>query len=337
MRYLKRFAVGALLSLGLSATLGLRLLLAETNLDRDQSDYRSRMRPIWSGAPPGLADPRSLPFDLDSGVLRHLFRNELEGEVPYLVAFPVAGAARAPALLVLPGGGYSFRSEKLDGLDVAAWFAEHGIAAFVLNYRVDPYRYPVPLEDAQRALRWLRAHAEAQGIDARRIGVFGTSAGGHLAALLATESGDGDPSSPDPVQRQSSKPDLLILSQAVISLQRHVHEGSRRHLLGPAPAPELLAALSADHRVGADTPPSFVWTTKDDEFVDYRNSELFVAALQAHAVDHELQLFPEGHHGRGLARKEGSREWPRLCLDWLVRHGFTPEPGTPRTAAPGAP
>jgi acetyl esterase/lipase len=325
MRHWKWFALGALLLLGLGASLGFRLLLAETNLDRNSGDYRSRLRRIWSGPPPGVPDSARLPFDLDAGVLRHLFRNELEAEVPYLVAFPVAGAARAPALLLLPGGGYSFRSEKLDGLDIAAWFAEQGIAAFVLDYRVDPYRYPVPLQNAERALRWLRAHAAEQGIDAHRVGVFGTSAGGHLAALLATQSGTGDANSPDPVEHESSKPDLLILSQAVISLQHYVHEGSRRHLLGLAPPPELLEALSAENRVSADTPPSFVWTTKNDEFVDYRNSELFVEALRAHAVDHELQLFAEGHHGRGLARLEGSREWPHLCLDWLRRHGFTPE------------
>ena len=180
MRYLKRFAVGVLLCLGIGATLGLRLLLAETNLDRNRGDYRSRMHPIWSGLPPGAADTTRLPLDFDSGVLRHLFSNEFEPEVPYLVAFPVPGTVHAPALLLLPGGGYSFRSEKLDGLDIAAWFAEHGVAAFVLDYRVDPYRYPVPLQDAQRALRWLRAHAGEQGIDAQRVGVFGTSAGGTL-------------------------------------------------------------------------------------------------------------------------------------------------------------
>ena len=322
MRHWRRTLVGVSILLGLAATIGLRLLLAETNLDRNQGDYRSRMHAIWSGPAPGSPDPKRLSLDFDSGVLSHLFVNELDGEVPYLVGFPASGSSSAPALLLLPGGGYSFRSEKLDGLDIAEWFSARGIASFVLNYRVDPYRYPVPLRDAQRAVRWLRAHSTEQHIDPDRIAAFGTSAGGHLAALLATENGAGDPQQADPVEHQSSKPNLLILAQAVISLQQYVHEGSRRHLLGDSPAPELLQALSVDQRVSAGTPPTFIWTTRTDEFVDYRNSELFVQALSKAGVDHEYQLFASGHHGRGLARIEGSREWPRLCLEWLRRHGF---------------
>jgi acetyl esterase/lipase len=323
MRHWRRPLVGASILLGLAATVGLRLLLRETNLDRHQGDYRSRMHAIWSGHAPGSPDPKQLSLDFDSGVLSHLFVNELDGEVPYLVAFSASDNDRAPALLFLPGGGYSFRSEKLDGLDLARWFSERGIASFVLNYRVDPYRYPVPLRDAQRAVRWLRAHAAEQHIDPDRIAVFGTSAGGHLAALLATEDGAGSPKDADTVEQQSAKPNLLILAQAVISLEQYVHEGSRRHLLGDSPPPELLRALSAEQRVSAGTPPTFIWTTRTDEFVDYRNSELFVQALRTAGVDHEYQLFATGHHGRGLARVEGSHDWPRLCLDWLRRHGFT--------------
>lgn len=326
MRYARKIAAGIAITLVAAIAVGLWLLLGETNLDRTTEDYRSRMHAIWSGAPPGEPDTESAPLDFDSGVLRYLFINELESEVPYLVAFPAADAARAPALLILPGGGYSFRSEKLDGLDLAGWFSERGIASFVLNYRVDPYRYPVPLQDAERAMRWLRAHADEQHIDPRRLGVLGSSAGGHLAALLATRDGAGDPASYDPVERQSSKPDVLILSQAVVSFRHHVHEGSRRRLLGNSPAPDLLDSLSTESRVTSSTPPTFVWTTKTDEMVDYRNSELFARALGAQGIDHELQLFPEGPHGRGLSRAEKyAKEWPHLCLAWLARHGFTPE------------
>jgi acetyl esterase/lipase len=329
MRFGKALAFSSVL---LASTLGVGswLLLGETNVDRDEADYRSRMYPIWSGPAPGSPDPDPVARDFDSGFLRHWFINELESRVPYLVAFPVVGAARAPALLLLPGGGYSFRSEKLDGLDIARWFSERGIAAFVLNYRVDPFRYPVPLRDAERAVRWLRANASVQHIDPRRIAVMGSSAGGHLAALLATQDGSGDPASADVVERHGSKPDLLILSQAVISTHHHVHEGSIRRLLGNSPAPELLRAVSAENRVTGDTPPTFIWTTKTDEMVDYENSELFAQALAAHGIDHELHLFPEGPHGRGLSRAEPyAREWPNLCLAWLARHGFTPERSAP--------
>jgi acetyl esterase/lipase len=327
MRYLREIVAGAGFTLLAAITVGLWFLLGETNLDRAAGDYRSRMHSIWAGPPPGTPDSETVPLDIDSAVLRYLFVNELDSEVPYLVAFPAAGATRAPALLILPGGGYAFRSEKLDGLDLAGWFSERGIASFVLNYRVDPYRYPVPLQDAERAMRWLRAHADEQRIDPRRLGVLGSSAGGHLAALLATRDGAGNPDSEDPVEHQSSKPDVLILSQAVVSFRAYVHEGSRRRLLGNSPAANLLDSLSAENRVTPSTPPSFVWTTRTDEFVDYRNSELFVRALNDMGIDHEFQLFPEGPHGRGLARAEKyARQWPQLCLDWLARHGFISQP-----------
>jgi acetyl esterase/lipase len=324
----KRLAGAAVFLLGAALAVSVRLLLRETNVDRDEQAYRARMQQIWAGPAPGSPDPDAVPTDLDSGLLRHFFRNELESQVPYLVRFPVRGAQRAPALLILPGGGYSFRSEKLDGLDLAEWFAERGIACFVLNYRVDPHRHPVPLLDAARALRWLRANALSEHIDPRRVAVLGTSAGGHLAALLATEAGAGDPASSDPVERESSKPDLLLMAQAVVSFEQFVHEGSRRRLLGNSPEPGLEQALSVDRRVGPGMPPTFIWTSKTDEFVDYRNSELFVRALQRHGIEHEYQLFPEGPHGRGLARVERyTREWPQRTLDWLRRHGFTPEAG----------
>jgi acetyl esterase/lipase len=156
--------------------------------------------------------------------------------------------------------------------------------------------------------------------------VLGSSAGGHLAALLATQAGVSHRGSADPIEGQSSRPDVLILSQPVISFERFVHEGSKLRLLGNSPDPELVQALSAERRVGHNTPSTFIWTTKTDEFVDYRNSELFAAALAEHGIDHELHVFPEGPHGRGLSRAEKyARQWPELCLAWLERHGFTPE------------
>lgn len=334
---LRTLALSTVLFLALALGVGSWLLLGETNLDRSSAEYRARLHPIWSGPAPGDPDSQVVARDFDSGLLRYFFLNELESRAPYLVAFPVQGAVRAPALLLLPGGGYSFRSEKLDGVDIARWFSERGIAAFVLNYRVDPFRYPVPLRDAERAVRWLRANASEQHVDPRRVAVMGSSAGGHLAALLATRDGAGDPASADAVERQSSKPDLLILSQAVISTQQHVHEGSIRRLLGNAPAPELLREVSAETRVTQSTPPTFIWTTKTDERVDYENSELFAQALHEHGIDHEIHVFPEGSHGRGLSRAEPyARRWPDLCLAWLARHGFAPEPSA-RVGADGSP
>ena len=240
---------------------------------------------------------------------------------PYLAERP--GSGKRAAVVVCPGGGYEMRADH-EGEPIALWLNTLGISAFVLRYRVAPYRHPAPLWDVQRAIRYVRSRAEDWHLDAGRIGILGFSAGGHLAASAATLYDGGDAEAADPVERQSSRPDLAVLCYPVISLKDGItHEGSRLNLLGPNPGEELLAKLSCEENVTADTPPTFLWHTSDDEAVSVQNSLLFASALNRNGVAFDLHVYEKGHHGLGLASDdEHVRSWTAVCATWLKRNGF---------------
>lgn len=239
---------------------------------------------------------------------------------PQLVRFPAPGRPHAPAVLVLPGGGY-VQTSAYEGAPVARWLNSIGLAAFVLTYRVAPYRHPAPLMDAQRALRRIRAAADIDGIDPTRVGALGFSAGGHLAATLATW--DEDLSRLPGEEPAAVRPDALVLCYPVISFGPHRHDGSLRALLGEDPAPEQVAALSLELRVSPTTPPTFLWHTADDGAVPVENSLLFAAALRAHGVPFALHIFPYGPHGLGLADGlTAVGRWTELCADWFEQKGW---------------
>lgn len=257
--------------------------------------------PIWPGEPPG-----SMPG--------------LRQPPPELVYFPARGRERAPAVLVLPGGGYVQTAEH-EGAPVARWLNSTGLAAFVLSYRVAPYRHPVPLMDAQRAMRQIRAGAASWGVDPSRVAALGFSAGGHLAATLATA--DAEPAALPGEEGSSSRPDALVLCYPVVSFGPHRHDGSLRNLLGDDAPPSEAAALSAELRVGPTTPPAFLWRTADDEAVPVENSLLFASALRAQGVPFALHVFPHGRHGLGLADElPDVGRWRLLCADWFEQKGW---------------
>jgi acetyl esterase/lipase len=200
-----------------------------------------------------------------------------------------------------------------------------GVHAFVLSYRVAPYRHPYPLLDAQRAIRTVRNLAERWGVDRRRVGMLGFSAGGHLAATAGTHFDAGDAQAADPVERASCRPDLLVLCYAVITFQGPFrHEGSLRNLLGDNPPEELQLLLSNERQVNAETPPTFLWHTAEDAGVPPGNSLLFASALARHKVPFELHIFPQGRHGLGLAPDDPRvGAWTGLCATWLKERGFS--------------
>ncbi|MET1085739.1 MAG: alpha/beta hydrolase [Arthrobacter sp.] len=230
-----------------------------------------------------------------------------------------AGSGERPAVLVLPGGGYGHHAEH-EAEPVAEWLAGLGIHGFVLRYRAAPDRHPAPLEDAKQAMLQIRGGSHRLAVDPRRVGVLGFSAGGHLAATLSTAvaTGSAGLDIPDAV------PDLTVLCYPVVSCTHELHQGSVDNLLGQSPSEALLAELSAELQVTAETPPAFVWHTADDAVVPVSHSLGYTAALLNAGVAAELHVFPEGLHGLGLAEEQpGADQWPALCAGWLDRAGWT--------------
>lgn len=245
---------------------------------------------------------------------------------PYL---PDPEKATGAAMLIIPGGGYTNVVIDHEGRAYAQWLNAQGIAGFVLLYRVGShgYHHPVELQDASRAIRTIRARAAEWKIDPHRVGVMGSSAGGHLASTLLTRNDAGDPKSADPIEREGSRPDLGILCYPVITMQDpHVHQGSRANLLGPNPSPELIKSLSSELQVTPQTPPCFVWATVEDGTVDVENSMEFAAALRRNKVPFDLHIYQRGGHGIGLGDDSqpftNAHPWTKDLLYWLNGQKF---------------
>ena len=227
-----------------------------------------------------------------------------------------------PAVIVCPGGGYGGRAPH-EGEPVARWLCSLGVAGIVLDYRVAPYRHPIPLGDAQRAVRTARARAGEWGIDPDRVGILGFSAGGHVAVSAATIFDAGKADAADSIDRQSCRPDALIACYPVVTFGEFRHDGSMRNLLGQEVDEHLRQYLSLENRVTAQTPPTFLWHTGDDEGVPVENSLLLAAALRRCRVPVALHVFPHGQHGLGLAGDHPTaRAWTGLCAEWLAEIGF---------------
>lgn len=250
-----------------------------------------------------------------------------EKDIPTLTAYlPEEGKANGASMLVLPGGGYGSLADH-EGSAYARWFAENGIAAFVLRYRLGPsgYRHPAMIEDAARALRTVRAWARRDGRDPSRVGIIGSSAGGHLASTLLVHHDAGKPDSEDPIERESSRPSLGVLCYPVISTGEFIHSGSFKNLLGENPSPELLNYLSTELHVTSETPPTFLWHTVEDETVIVENSMVFAAALRKAKVPFELHIYEKGRHGLGLpAQGKATPRWDAELLRWFKDRGFLP-------------
>jgi acetyl esterase/lipase len=257
-------------------------------------------------------------------------KGDQPADKPFIDLYPApASSATGTAILVCPGGGYGGLALGHEGKDIAQWLNKIGVSAYVLHYRLNPYRHPVPLMDAQRALRTVRANAKEWHIAPDRIGVWGFSAGGHLASTLATHFDDGKADAPDPIDRVGCRPDFAILAYPVITMAGpFVHGGSRDNLLGKDPAPELIENLSNQKQVTARTPPTFLFHTTEDTVVPSENSVLFYSALVKAKVPAELHIYEKGRHGVGLAAgDEALSTWPGRLKDWLGVHNLLkPQP-----------
>ena len=240
-----------------------------------------------------------------------------------------AASANGTGVVVCPGGGYRNLASDHEGRQVAEWLNTLGVSAFVLQYRVGPrYHHPVPLQDAQRAIRIARARAKDFGLDPARIGILGFSAGGHLAATTGTHEGEGAPGAADPVDRLSARPDFMVLAYPVMTMDGpYVHRGSLQNLLGDTPDPRLASDLSNERRVTARTPPAFLFHTAEDTAVPVENSLAFTQAMHQAGVPVELHVFPRGRHGVGLAQTDPVlSQWPGLCAAWMRAMGLLARP-----------
>lgn len=241
------------------------------------------------------------------------------------VYLPTVPNPTKTAVVVAPGGGYTHLSMNKEGEDIALWLNAHGVAAFVLRYRLGPvYHHPVEIGDAHRAIRTVRARAAEYGIAAEHVGMWGFSAGGHLTATAGTRYDAGDAGSADPIEKVGSRPDFLVLSYPVITLEAPLaHAGSRKFLLGDTPDPALVSEMSAEKKVTADTPPTFLFTTTDDGTVPVLNSVMFYEALVKAKVPVEMHIYQHGPHGVGLAPGfPDLKGWPDLLATWMRARGY---------------
>lgn len=231
---------------------------------------------------------------------------------------PAKAKANGTAIVICPGGGYGGLVTGGEGHGIAAWLNGHGITGIVLEYRLPKGREMVPLLDAQRALRLARSKASDWQLDAKRIGIMGFSAGGHLASTAATHFDAGTPDAADPVARQSCRPDFAILVYPVISMGEKGHGGSRQNLLGAAPSPESVRLFSNELQVTAQTCPCYLTHALDDKVVVPENSRLFHEALKKNGVPAEYLELPSGGHGLNGYKGPMWDAWQAGSLKWMV-------------------
>lgn len=246
---------------------------------------------------------------------------------PKLIAYlPEKNNANGAAVVICPGGGYGHLAMGHEGHEIGRWLNSLGVAGFIVDYRHrgKGYGHPAPLQDAQRAIRTVRARAKRWNVDPERIGILGFSAGGHLASTAATHFDDGDEKAEDPIERVGCRPDFAVLCYSVIAFDEpFTHRGSQRNLLGENPKPELVKMVSNEKQVSKQTPPTFLWHTTEDRAVPPQNSVHFYLACVKQGVPAELHIYEKGRHGLGLAKDvPGTSSWPQRCEEWMRGRGF---------------
>jgi acetyl esterase/lipase len=263
--------------------------------------------PLWQGAAPGALGTAAK-------------------DIPTLTPFFPTNATGA-AMVICPGGGYAGLAPH-EGKDYARWLSERGVTCFVLKYRLGSsgYRYPVEYEDVARAIRLVRSRAKEWNLNPTRIGVMGSSAGGHVASMAMTHFDAGNSNATDVIDRESSRPDIAVLCYPVITMGKFTHHGSKGNLLGTNPPPALVEETSSELQVKKDSPPCFIWSTDEDRTVPIENSLDFAAALRKASVPFELHIYQRGGHGQGLGSHQYDPNkwlpWVGECARWLKEQGF---------------
>jgi acetyl esterase/lipase len=268
--------------------------------------------PVWPEGVPNahaLAGPEKVDGERISNVSQ-----------PTLAVYPAAfDRPSGTAVIICPGGGYQFLSNTREGQQYAQWLSSLGITAFVLKYRLEDYGHPAPLQDVLRAIRLVRSQAANYGIAPDRIGVMGSSAGGHLAASASTLFNHPAGRAGGPLDAVSARPDFAILMYPVITMEAPaVHAGSRDALLGAKPSAAMVQLMSVEKQVSAATPPTLLIHSQDDGLVPADNSILYFQALTRAKVPAEMFIFERGGHGMAMRTGNGTAtNWTRRAEEWL--------------------
>jgi len=274
---------------------------------------------VWpNGAPE--SNGMTLPEEVFEG---RRVRNVSEAEM--YVYLPKIGINTGAAVVICPGGGYIMEAMDHEGYELAEWLSTQGVAGIVLKYRL-PYGHDkIPLEDAQRALRIVHQKAPEWGINPAKIGIAGSSAGGHLAATAGTRFDMGKADASDPIEKYSCRPDFMLLLYPVITFSEEFgHMGSRTNLIGSGNKWELVEKYSNELHVTAQTPPTFLILADDDVAVPTRNSIEFYMALKKYKIPAEMHIFRDGGHGFGMTKKNlPVDQWPNLFAQWMKAQGIT--------------
>ena len=275
--------------------------------------------PLWSNGAPGAMQMTETESVDANGHIHNV-------QTPTITVYlPDKDKATGAAVVICPGGGYWLLAINHEGRQVAEWLNTIGVAGIVLKNRVSPFKHPVPLTDAQRAICTVRFRAKDWNIDPQRIGIMGFSAGGHLASSAGTHFNKGKPDAADPIDRLSCRPDFMILGYPVISFtQPFSHFGSRDNLLGKDADPKLVELMSNEKQVTPETPPTFLVHANDDTGVPPENSIAFYQALRAAKVPVEMHIYLKGGHGFGMVKGScpAADDWPKRCAEWMKAMGF---------------
>ena len=306
----------------------LMTLLLLTAPARAKSEPIVLTMPLLPGEPPAGAVAAEQVERRKAGETPIIFIKDVRW--PTLTVYlPEKEKATGAAVVICPGGGYSGVAIDLEGDNVAKWLNTLGVAGVVLKYRMpkpaeSKTDLPYPTADARRAMRLVRSKAAEWNLDPARVGILGFSAGGHLAATTATQWEEADATAADPLAKFSTRPDFAVLIYPVVSFVDPAagHTGSRNNLLGKDADAKRVESFSAELRVTAKTPPTFLVHAKDDP-VKVRNSELFADACRKAGVPVELVTFEKGGHGFGLGVNGGDpATWPAKCAEWMKGRGL---------------
>ncbi|MEP6725420.1 MAG: alpha/beta hydrolase [Bacteroidota bacterium] len=280
-----------------------------------QRSYAQKEMDLYKTIPNAIQTTDSVV--LKEGVFSKVSRPSLT------IYLPDPAKANGAAVVICPGGGYSVLVLQKEGTNIALYFQQHGIAAFVLKYRLPSDATMAdksigPLQDAQQALKLVREHAKEWHLENNRIGIMGFSAGGHLASTASTHF---EKAMIDNKENTSLRPDFSLLVYPVISMTDSLgHSGSRNNLLGKMPSAEQIKLYSNEQQVTAQTPPAFLIHSADDKVVDVDNSIAYFEALRHNKIPAEMHIYPKGNHGFVL--NIPIDDWMSLCIKWMDSNGW---------------